>query len=539
MHDKILILDFGSQVTQLIARRVREAHVYCEIHPNDVSDEFVREFAPRGIILSGSHASTYEDHQLRAPQAVWDLGVPVLGICYGMQTMAVQLGGKVEWSDHREFGYAEVRAHGHTALLKDIEDFTTAEGHGMLKVWMSHGDKVGELPPGFKLMASTPSCPIAGMADEARGYYAVQFHPEVTHTSKGREMLERFVLGICRVNADWVMKDHIEEAVSLIRKQVGDEEVILGLSGGVDSSVAAALIHRAIGDQLTCVFVDHGLLRLDEGKMVMEMFAGRLHAKVVHIDASEQFLGHLAGVTDPEQKRKIIGREFVEVFQAEAKKLTNAKWLAQGTIYPDVVESGGTKTKKATTIKSHHNVGGLPETLGLKLLEPLRDLFKDEVRELGVALGLPPEMVYRHPFPGPGLGVRILGEVKRDYADLLRRADAIFIEELRKTIATEQDAAAGLCEPQQVGKSWYDLTSQAFAVFLPVKSVGVMGDGRTYDYVVALRAVQTTDFMTAHWAHLPYSLLGRCSNRIINEVRGLNRVVYDVSGKPPATIEWE
>lgn len=539
MHDKILILDFGSQVTQLIARRVREAHVYCEIHPNDVSDEFVREFAPKGIILSGSHASTYEDHQLRAPQAVWDLGVPVLGICYGMQTMAVQLGGKVEWSDHREFGYAEVRAHGHTPLLKDIEDFTTAEGHGMLKVWMSHGDKVAALPPGFKLMASTPSCPIAGMADEARGYYAVQFHPEVTHTSKGREMLERFVLGICRANADWVMQDHIEEAVSLIRKQVGDEEVILGLSGGVDSSVAAALIHRAIGDQLTCVFVDHGLLRLDEGKMVMEMFAGRLHAKVVHIDASEQFLGHLAGVTDPEQKRKIIGREFVEVFQAEAKKLTNAKWLAQGTIYPDVVESGGTKTKKATTIKSHHNVGGLPETLGLKLLEPLRDLFKDEVRELGVALGLPPEMVYRHPFPGPGLGVRILGEVKRDYADLLRRADAIFIEELRKTIATEQDAAAGLCEPQQVGKSWYDLTSQAFAVFLPVKSVGVMGDGRTYDYVVALRAVQTTDFMTAHWAHLPYSLLGRCSNRIINEVRGLNRVVYDVSGKPPATIEWE
>lgn len=456
-----------------------------------------------------------------------------------MQTMAVQLGGKVEWSDSREFGYAEVRAHGHTNLLKGIEDFSTPEGHGMLKVWMSHGDKVTALPDGFKLMASTPSCPIAGMADEARGYYAVQFHPEVTHTSKGREMLERFVLQIAGAKADWVMRDHITEAVQKIREQVGDEEVILGLSGGVDSSVAAALIHRAIGDQLTCVFVDHGLLRLDEGKMVMDMFAGRLHAKVVHIDASEQFLGHLAGVTDPEQKRKIIGREFVEVFQAEAKKLSNAKWLAQGTIYPDVVESGGTKTKKATTIKSHHNVGGLPETLGLKLLEPLRDLFKDEVRELGVALGLPPEMVYRHPFPGPGLGVRILGEVKRDYAELLRRADAIFIEELRKTIATEQDAAAGLCEPHQVGKSWYDLTSQAFAVFLPVKSVGVMGDGRTYDYVVALRAVQTTDFMTAHWAHLPYALLGRCSNRIINEVRGLNRVVYDVSGKPPATIEWE
>ncbi|MDN8007178.1 glutamine-hydrolyzing GMP synthase [Burkholderia multivorans] len=539
MHDKILILDFGSQVTQLIARRVREAHVYCEIHPNDVSDEFVREFAPKAVILSGSHASTYEDHQLRAPQAVWDLGVPVLGICYGMQTMAVQLGGKVEWSDHREFGYAEVRAHGHTRLLDGIEDFTTAEGHGMLKVWMSHGDKVAELPPGFKLMASTASCPIAGMADEARGYYAVQFHPEVTHTVKGRQMLERFVLQIAGAKPDWIMRDHIEEAVAKIREQVGDEEVILGLSGGVDSSVAAALIHRAIGDQLTCVFVDHGLLRLNEGKMVLDMFEGRLHAKVVHIDASEQFLGHLAGVTDPEAKRKIIGREFVEVFQAEAKKLSNAKWLAQGTIYPDVIESGGAKTKKATTIKSHHNVGGLPETLGLKLLEPLRDLFKDEVRELGVALGLPPEMVYRHPFPGPGLGVRILGEVKREYADLLRRADAIFIEELRNTVATAQDAAAGLCGEADVGKSWYDLTSQAFAVFLPVKSVGVMGDGRTYDYVTALRAVQTTDFMTAHWAHLPYSLLGRVSNRIINEVRGINRAVYDISGKPPATIEWE
>ena len=539
MHDKILILDFGSQVTQLIGRRVREAQVYCEIHPSDVSDEFIRQFAPKGIILSGSHASTYEDHQLRAPQAVWDAGVPVLGICYGMQTMAVQLGGEVSWSDTREFGYAEVRAHGHTTLLDGIQDFATPEGHGMLKVWMSHGDKVAELPPGFKLLASTPSCPIAGMADEARGYYAVQFHPEVTHTVQGRAMLERFVLEIAGAKPDWVMRDHIDEAVKAIREQVGDEEVILGLSGGVDSSVAAALIHRAIGDQLTCVFVDHGLLRLDEGKMVMDMFAGRLHAKVVHVDASEQFLGHLAGVTDPEAKRKIIGREFVEVFQAEAKKLSNAKWLAQGTIYPDVVESGGTKTKKATTIKSHHNVGGLPETLGLKLLEPLRDLFKDEVRELGVALGLPHEMVYRHPFPGPGLGVRILGEVKREYADLLRRADAIFIEELRGTKATAQDASAGLCGEGDVGKSWYDLTSQAFAVFLPIKSVGVMGDGRTYDYVTALRAVQTTDFMTAHWAHLPYTLLGRVSNRIINEVRGLSRVVYDVSGKPPATIEWE
>jgi len=527
MHDKILILDFGSQVTQLIARRVREAHVYCEIHPNDVSDAFIREFAPKGVILSGSHASTYEEHDLRAPQAVWDLGVPVLGICYGMFTMAVQQGGQVEASTHREFGYAEVRAHGHTKLLAGIEDFSTTEGHGMLKVWMSHGDKVTQLPSGFKLMASTPNCPIAGMADESRGYYGVQFHPEVTHTVQGRALLNRFVLGICNARPDWVMGNYIDEAVARIREQVGSEEVILGLSGGVDSSVAAALIHRAIGDQLTCVFVDHGLLRLDEGRMVMEMFAGRLHAKVIHVDAVDQFLGHLAGVSDPEVKRKIIGREFVEVFQAEAKKLKQAKWLAQGTIYPDVIESGGAKTKKATTIKSHHNVGGLPETLGLKLLEPLRELFKDEVRELGVALGLPHDMVYRHPFPGPGLGVRILGVVKKEYAELLRRADAIFIEELRNT------------KDEVSGKSWYDLTSQAFAVFLPVKSVGVMGDGRTYDYVVALRAVQTSDFMTADWAELPYSLLKRVSGRIINEVRGINRVTYDVSSKPPATIEWE
>ncbi len=527
MHDKILILDFGSQVTQLIARRVREAHVYCEIHPNDVGDDFIRAFAPKGIILSGSHASTYEAHDLRAPQAVWELGVPVLGICYGMFTMAVQQGGQVEPSTQREFGYAEVRAHGHTELLRGVEDFKTPEGHGMLKVWMSHGDKVTALPPGFKLMASTPSCPIAGMADEARGYYGVQFHPEVTHTVKGRELLNRFVLDIAKAKPDWVMGNVIDEAVARIREQVGGDEVILGLSGGVDSSVAAALIHRAIGNQLTCVFVDHGLLRLDEGKMVMDMFVGRLHAKVLHVDASEQFLGHLRGVTDPEIKRKIIGREFVEVFQREAGKLANAKWLAQGTIYPDVIESGGAKTKKATSIKSHHNVGGLPETLGLKLLEPLRELFKDEVRELGVALGLPAEMVYRHPFPGPGLGVRILGEVKREHADLLRRADAIFIEELRNT------------KDEATGKSWYDLTSQAFAVFLPVRSVGVMGDGRTYEHVVALRAVQTSDFMTADWAELPYALLKKVSGRIINEVRGINRVTYDVSSKPPATIEWE
>jgi GMP synthase (glutamine-hydrolysing) len=536
-HQKILILDFGSQVTQLIARRVREANVYCEVHPCDVSSDWVREFAAdgmlKGVILSGSHASVYEVDD-KAPDAVFELGVPVLGICYGMQTMAQQLGGKVEAGKTREFGYAEVRARGHTPLLKDIADFHTPDGHGMLKVWMSHGDKVTELPPGFKLMASTDSCPIAGMADEARGYYAVQFHPEVTHTVKGKAMLERFVLDICQTRPDWVMRDHIAEAVALIREQVGDEEVILGLSGGVDSSVAAALIHRAIGDQLTCVFVDHGLLRLNEGDMVMDMFVGKLHAKVIRVDAAVQFLGHLAGVSEPEAKRKIIGREFVEVFKAEAAKLissgasTNgAKWLAQGTIYPDVIESGGAKSKKAVTIKSHHNVGGLPEQLGLKLLEPLRDLFKDEVRELGVALGLPTGMVYRHPFPGPGLGVRILGEVKKEYADLLRQADAIFIEELRSTI------------DHPSGKSWYDLTSQAFAVFLPVKSVGVMGDGRTYDYVVALRAVQTSDFMTADWAELPYALLKKVSGRIINEVRGINRVTYDVSSKPPATIEWE
>ncbi|PJI97132.1 GMP synthase (glutamine-hydrolysing) [Acidovorax sp. 69] len=546
-HQKILILDFGSQVTQLIARRVREANVYCEVHPCDVTDEWVRDYAKdgslKGVILSGSHASVTEDTTDRAPQAVFDLGLPVLGICYGMQTMAQQLGGKVETGHKREFGFAAVRARGHTALLKDIADFTTPEGQGMLNVWMSHGDKVTELPPGFKLMASTDSCPIAGMADEDRRFYAVQFHPEVTHTVQGRALLDRFVLGICDTRADWVMRDHIAEAVEQIRAQVGDEEVILGLSGGVDSSVAAALIHRAIGDQLTCVFVDHGLLRLNEGDMVMDMFVGKLHAKVIRVDASDLFLGKLAGVAEPEAKRKIIGGLFVDVFKAEAAKLKaagsgakgedgsravkGATFLAQGTIYPDVIESGGAKSKKAVTIKSHHNVGGLPEQLGLKLLEPLRDLFKDEVRELGVALGLPPEMVYRHPFPGPGLGVRILGEVKKEYADLLRRADAIFIEELRNHV------------DEATGKNWYDLTSQAFTVFLPVKSVGVMGDGRTYDYVVALRAVQTSDFMTADWAELPYALLKKVSGRIINEVRGINRVTYDVSSKPPATIEWE
>ncbi|MDR5779244.1 glutamine-hydrolyzing GMP synthase [Caballeronia sp. LZ065] len=527
MHDKILILDFGSQVTQLIARRIRESHVYSEIHPYDVDETFIREFAPKGIILSGGPNSVTEAKSPRAPQIVFDLGVPVLGICYGMQTMADQLGGKVELGNVREFGYAEVQALNHTGFLEGIEDFKAEKGDSMLKVWMSHGDKVVDLPAGFKLMASTPSCPIAAMADDDRRFYGLQWHPEVTHTVQGRAMLDRFVLKLCGANPDWEMGHYIDEAVEKIRAQVGKEKVILGLSGGVDSSVAAALLHRAIGDQLTCVFVDHGLLRQNEAEQVMSTFADHLGVKVIHVDASEVFLQKLAGVTDPEAKRKIIGAEFVEVFHAESDKLTDARWLAQGTIYPDVIESAGKGKKGAHTIKSHHNVGGLPETLNLKLLEPLRELFKDEVRELGVKLGLPPAMVYRHPFPGPGLGVRILGEVKREFADLLRRADAIFIETLRTTIDKE------------TGKSWYDLTSQAFAVFLPVKSVGVMGDGRTYEYVVALRAVQTLDFMTAHWAHLPHELLGHVSNRIINEVRGINRVVYDISGKPPATIEWE
>ena len=519
-HQKILILDFGSQVSQLIARRVREQQVYCEMHPFDVSEDFIRQFNPQGIILSGGPNSVYEAQEWRAPQVVFELGVPVLGICYGMQTMAEQLGGKVESSGKREFGYAQIRARGHSELFNGIQDSTNDEGHGLLDVWMSHGDKVTELPAGFKVIASSDSCAIAAMADESRKFYAVQFHPEVTHTLKGREMFAHFVHQICGCGHDWNMPDYVDEAIAKVRAQVGKEEVILGLSGGVDSSVVAALLHRAIGDQLTCVFVDNGLLRLNEAEQVMKTFASNLGVKVIHVDAAEQFLGHLKGVSDPEAKRKIIGREFVEVFQVESKKLANAKWLAQGTIYPDVIESAGGKTKKAHTIKSHHNVGGLPETLNLKLLEPLRELFKDEVRELGVALGLPKEMVYRHPFPGPGLGVRILGEVKREFADLLRRADAIFIDELR---------ASG----------WYEKTSQAFAVFLPVKSVGVMGDGRTYEYVVALRAVDTSDFMTAHWSELPHSLLGKVSNRIINEVRGINRVVYDISGKPPATIEWE
>lgn len=525
-HKKILILDFGSQYTQLIARRVRETQVYCELHSYDVGNEFIRAFQPSGIILSGGPNSVTEGDPPRAPQIVFELGVPVLGICYGMQTMAAQLGGTVENGLVREFGYAEIRARGHSKLFLDIQDRENNFGHGLLDVWMSHGDKVTQLPPGFIAIASNETTPIAGMADEARRFYAVQFHPEVTHTPQGKAMLARFVHDICGCGQDWNMPDYIGEVIEKIRAQVGQEEVILGLSGGVDSSVAAALLHRAIGAQLTCVFVDNGLLRLNEAQQVMETFGKNLGVKVIQVNAQAEFMKHLAGVTDPEKKRKVIGREFVEVFQRESAKIPKAKWLAQGTIYPDVIESAGAKSKKAHTIKSHHNVGGLPDTLHLKLLEPLRELFKDEVRELGVALGLPHDMVYRHPFPGPGLAVRILGEVKQEYADLLRRADAIFIEELRAA-------------KDENGISWYAKTAQAFVVFLPIKSVGVMGDGRTYEWVVALRAVQTQDFMTAHWAELPYSLLGKVSNRIINEVRGINRVVYDISGKPPATIEWE
>ena len=519
-QSRILILDFGAQYTQLIARRVREIGVYCEIHPWDVSDADVRRFRPSGIVLSGGPESVTVEGGPRAPQAVFELGVPVLGICYGMQTMAAQLGGRVESSDHREFGYAQVRARGHSQLLRDIEDHTTPEGYGLLDVWMSHGDRVSELPPGFKCIASTASAPLAGMADEDRGYYAVQFHPEVTHTRQGARILARFVLDICGCEALWTTGNIIEDALADICARVGDDEVILGLSGGVDSSVVAALLHKAIGRQLTCVFVDTGLLRLHEGDQVMATFARHMGVRVIRVDAEARFLAALAGVTDPEAKRKIIGGLFVEIFEEEANRLVAAKWLAQGTIYPDVIESAGARSGKAHVIKSHHNVGGLPAHMRLKLLEPLRELFKDEVRKLGVELGLPHEMVYRHPFPGPGLGVRILGEVKKEFAELLRRADHIFIEELRR---------AGL----------YDQTSQAFAVFLPVRSVGVMGDGRKYDWVIALRAVETIDFMTARWSHLPYDFLELVSRRIINEIDGISRVVYDVSGKPPATIEWE
>jgi GMP synthase (glutamine-hydrolysing) len=518
--DRILIIDFGSQYTQLIARRVRDAGVYCEIHPWDMEASEVQDFNAKGIILSGGPESVIESEPPRAPDNVFNLGVPVLGICYGMQTMAAQLGGEVENSDHREFGYAQVRARGHTQLLTDIEDHATPEGYGLLDVWMSHGDRVSQMPEGFTLMCSTDSAPIAGMADESRHFYGVQFHPEVTHTRQGDRILARFIHDICGCGSLWTSSNIIEDSIQSVQEQVGDDDVILGLSGGVDSSVVAAMLHKAIGNQLTCVFVDTGLLRLHEGDQVMATFAEHMGVKVIRVDAEQRFLDALKGESDPEKKRKIIGGLFVEIFDEEAGKLSNAKWLAQGTIYPDVIESAGSKTGKAHVIKSHHNVGGLPEDMKLSLVEPLRELFKDEVRKVGVELGLPYEMVYRHPFPGPGLGVRILGEVKKEYADLLRLADDIFISELR---------AADL----------YDKTSQAFAVFLPVKSVGVMGDGRRYDYVIALRAVETIDFMTAHWAHLPYDFLDKVSTRIINEVKGISRVTYDISGKPPATIEWE
>jgi GMP synthase (glutamine-hydrolysing) len=518
--DKILILDFGSQFTQLIARRVRELGVYCELYPWDCGDEAIHAFAPKGIILSGSPESTLDKNSPRAAQAVFDLKVPVLGICYGMQTMAAQLGGKVEGSDNKEFGYAEIRARGHSALFKDIEDRVNSEGHGLLDVWMSHGDRVTEIPPGFKLIASTGDVPIAGMADESRHYYAVQFHPEVTHTKQGARIYSRFVHEICGCGNAWTSGHIIDDAIARVRAQVGQSKVLLGLSGGVDSSVVAALLHKAIGEQLTCVFVDHGLLRLHEGDQVMDIFARNLGVKVIRVNAEERFLGELKDVSDPEAKRKVIGRLFIDVFDEEAHKLQGIDFLAQGTIYPDVIESAGAKTGKAHVIKSHHNVGGLPERMKMQLVEPLRELFKDEVRAIGVELGLPREMVYRHPFPGPGLGVRILGEVSKPAADTLRKADHIFMEELRKS-------------------GWYDKTSQAFAVFLPVKSVGVTGDGRRYEPVIALRAVQTIDFMTAQWAHLPYELLDVCARRIVNEIGGVSRVVYDISGKPPATIEWE
>ena len=517
---RILILDFGSQYTQLIARRVREIGVYSEIYAWDMSDADIQAFKPSGVILSGGPESVTAEGSPRAPQIVFELGVPVLGICYGMQTMAVQFGGTVEGSDHSEFGYAQIRRTTNGGLLHDITDHVDTAGQATLDVWMSHGDKVTKLPPEFECIAVTESCPIAGMAHTSKPFFGIQFHPEVTHTLQGKRMFEHFVLELCDCEALWTPANIVKDAIERVREQVGTDKVLLGLSGGVDSSVVAALLHKAIGDQLTCVFVDNGLLRLDEGDTVMDMFAANMGVKVIRADAEELFLSKLKGVSDPEQKRKIIGNTFIEVFDEEAGKLKDVKWLAQGTIYPDVIESAGSKTGKAHVIKSHHNVGGLPEDMAMELVEPLRELFKDEVRAIGIELGLPREMVYRHPFPGPGLGVRILGEVKKEYADLLRRADSIFLEEL-------------------VRAGWYDKTSQAFAVFLPVKSVGVVGDGRRYEWVIAIRAVQTVDFMTAKWAHLPYELLEKVSNRIINEISGISRVTYDISGKPPATIEWE
>jgi len=514
---RILILDFGSQYTQLIARRIREAGVYCEIHPYDIKKQAISDFKPKGIILSGSPESVNEK-EIRAPDCVFTQGVPILGICYGMHIMALQLGGEVETSLLREFGYAQVRARGHSQLLDKIEDHISEDGYGLLEVWMSHGDRVTHLPPDFKIIASTDNAPIAAIADESRHFYGLQFHPEVTHTLQGARILQRFVHDICCCDALWFPALMINDNIERIKAQVGEDKVLLALSGGVDSSVVAALLHRAIGEQLTCVFVDNGLLRLHEADQVMTTFVQHLGVRVIRVDAQARFLSALKGISDPEQKRKIIGYLFIDVFEEEASKLKNVAWLAQGTIYPDVIESAA--SGKVGVIKSHHNVGGLPDKMKMKLIEPLRELFKDEVRKIGVELGLPYEMVYRHPFPGPGLAVRILGEVKKTYADILRQADAIFIEELHK-------------------QGWYNKVSQAFAVFLPVKSVGVMGDARHYDYVVALRAVETVDFMTARWAQLPYELLEKLSNRIINEVEGISRVTYDISGKPPATIEWE
>ncbi len=518
--ERILILDFGSQYTQLIARRVREIGVYCEIHAFDMDAEAIEAFQPRAVILAGGPESVTLAQTPRAPEAIFELGVPVLGICYGMQTMAAQLGGTVQASSEREFGYAQVRVEGQSALLQDIADHVDDHGQPLLDVWMSHGDKVTTMPAGFELLASTESAPIAGMYDESRHFYGVQFHPEVTHTLQGQRILEHFVKGIAGCEGLWTAAHIIEDAVDKVQQQVGQDKVLLGLSGGVDSSVVAALLHKAIGGQLTCVFVDNGLLRKDEGDQVMDMFAKNMGVKVIRVDAEGEFLGRLRGVSDPEQKRKIIGNTFIEIFDEEAEKLQEVRWLAQGTIYPDVIESAAAKTGKAHVIKSHHNVGGLPDDMKLELVEPLRELFKDEVRKIGLELGLPYDMVYRHPFPGPGLGVRILGEVKKEYADILREADAIFIEELHAA-------------------DYYHKTSQAFTVFMPVKSVGVVGDARQYEYVVAIRAVETIDFMTARWAHLPYELLERVSGRIINEVKGISRVAYDISSKPPATIEWE
>lgn len=517
---RIVIVDFGSQYTQLIARRVREAGVFCEIFPYDHCEETLREHPPVGLILSGGPETVTAEETPRAPQLVFELGVPLLGICYGMQTLAAQLGGQVAAASAHEYGYAQVRARGHSRLLRDIEDHTSPEGFGLLDVWMSHGDRVETLPPGFQVIAETPNAPLAGMADETRGYYGLQFHPEVTHTRQGQRILERFLHEICGCDRRWTPSTIIADNIAHLRAQVGDDQVVLGLSGGVDSSVVAALLHKAIGPQLTCIFVDNGLLRLHEGDQVMATFAQHMGVKVIRVNAEARFLAALEGITDPERKRKLIGNLFVQIFEEEAAKLRDAQWLAQGTIYPDVIESAGAKTGKAHVIKSHHNVGGLPAEMRLKLIEPLRELFKDEVRQIGIELGLPSEMVYRHPFPGPGLGVRILGEVKKEYADLLRRADAIYIEELRR-------------------HDLYDRVSQAFAVFLPVRSVGVVGDARQYAYVVSLRAVETVDFMTARAAHLPFELLDLVSRRIINEVKGISRVAYDISSKPPATIEWE